>query len=295
MTAKDADGAEGKARAAAPPVGTAARRVMKRPPADEARHFPAKPGAPPVGALAAAALALLAAKSPNGPDETFSARIEAFCEALTHRDPLRTRLYVSRLIAHGITTEQIYERYVPCAARRLGERWVDDSLSFADVSVGAARLQELTRSLEGRHVEGGATIPLGFSVLIAVPSFEQHSLGAFIAAAQLRKLGLWVQVGVSVSPQELIRLAAGQRFSALGISAASRRSLDPLRNLVEKLRADSDFAGPIALGGAVTDLGEEVCNFTGVDFVTSDTRAFAEVCGQPKGTRLLEYSPTITR
>ena len=280
MVAEGASGARGNT-----PSARAAKAVHSR--------ETGRGGAPSVDALAAAALAVLVARSPVTSDDKFAARIESFCDALVHSDPVRARLYASRLIAIGVTSEQIYERYIPAAARRLGEHWVEDFLGFADVSVGATRLQELARELEGRFVEGGVTIPLGHNALIAIPSFEQHTLGAFIAASQLRKLGLWVQVSVSSDPNDLMALAASQRFTGIGFSAASQRSLDPLRNLVEKFRNTCDFAGPIVIGGAICCLGSDVASYTGADVATSDPKEFADLCGAKSGVRLLEYDDLL--
>ena len=59
------------------------------------------------------------------------------------------------MIASGISSADIAEDYVPLAARKLGEAWVDDTLSFSQVTIGAARLQEIVRVARPADVGDG--------------------------------------------------------------------------------------------------------------------------------------------
>ncbi|MEM9725783.1 MAG: hypothetical protein AAF909_10000 [Pseudomonadota bacterium] len=289
-------GEDGRARRTLPPPAQAPAqtaapgKLAKRASTRGATASGEKSG-PQVDALAAAALSVLAARSPKAPDAKFAARIEKFCDALVSPDEAPARLFAARLIAYGVSTEQIYERYVPAAARRLGEWWVEDKVGFVEVTLGSSRLQDLTRELEGRFVEGGSTIPLGHSVLLAVPRCEQHSLGAFIAGGKLRRMGLWVHMGVALDDDELARLAESQRFSAIGLSAATRRALEPLRRTIDKLRGVADFDGAIGLGGAITKLGDEVASYTGADLATAEPALFGQLCQKNAQTRLIDYAP----
>lgn len=245
-----------------------------------------------VGALAAAALSVLAARRPATAEARFAERVEALCAALIQEDGARAKLLLSQMAARGVTAEEIIDRYAPAAARLLGERWVSDELSFAEVSIGAARLQESVRSVEDEAPRRGVgrigAIPLGQSVLIVAPDFEQHTLGAFVAAARLRRMGFWSHVSVGLTHGELVDLTATQRFAAVGISASSRRFLDPVRKLVESLRSCADFTGVIGVGGWITRLGAEVTDYTGADIVTSDPGRMAALCAERGRSRSTE-------
>ena len=62
------------------------------------------------------------------------------------------------MVAAGVSTADVAEDYVAQAARRLGEAWVDDTLSFSEVTIGAARLQEIVRSLGQTERDGSVTV-----------------------------------------------------------------------------------------------------------------------------------------
>ena len=47
-----------------------------------------------------------------------------------------------------ITDQQIADHYLPAVARKLGKEWCDDQKSFAEVTIGVARLQRLLLDLE---------------------------------------------------------------------------------------------------------------------------------------------------
>ncbi|MEL6977509.1 MAG: hypothetical protein AAGM38_02375 [Pseudomonadota bacterium] len=249
-------------------------------------------GALDVGSLAAAALSVLAAErcAPRdaGRDDRFAARIDALCGALTHADAAHARAHMSKLRAFGVEADEFVDRVAPAAARRLGAQWVGDQLSFAEVSIGAARLQKAVRALEDAprraHAAGPSApqqrgaAPLGQCVLMVVPDFEQHTLGAFVAADRLRRLGLWTEVRVGLSLREIAALAATQRFAAVGLSSSSRRALDPLRRLIESLRRDAGFSGVIGVGGVVATMSDEARRSLEADIVTADAARFAALC-----------------
>ena len=43
------------------------------------------------------------------------------------------------------------------------------------------------------------TVPLGHRILLVIPPGEDHTLGAFIAASQFRRYGLWVHLAIGQS------------------------------------------------------------------------------------------------
>jgi hypothetical protein len=54
----------------------------------------------------------------------------------------------------GVSVEDIIDVVLPEVARKAGRRWMDDEISFADVTIVTARLQETVRAL-GRVPRGG--------------------------------------------------------------------------------------------------------------------------------------------
>ena len=63
--------------------------------------------------------------------------------------------YVEKLQFEGATIEALYLGLLSATARRLGEYWEMDTASFASVTIGLWRLQEVLRNLSSKfQVEG---------------------------------------------------------------------------------------------------------------------------------------------
>jgi len=203
--------------------------------------------------------------------------VEDFCEALVAPSDQAHQNVISLLVARGVPAEQIYGKFIPAAARMLGERWVRDELGFMDVTTGAARLQNLVRAYSCSQAP--VSVPLGQSVLLVVPSFEQHTLGAFLAADAFRRAGLWVHLAIWQEPADIAAQAKTGQFGLIGISASCTKFLEPLEDFVEKARRLAAGTPPIVIGGALVNLTDELERKTGADFATNDPRLAVANCG----------------
>ncbi|MGR3802543.1 cobalamin B12-binding domain-containing protein [Marinibacterium profundimaris] len=201
-------------------------------------------------------------------------------ESLMSEAETSHRAVLASMMSHGIGTPELHDYYIPAAARHLGELWVRDLASFVDVTVGAGRLQALYRErpngVAGRF---DRCVPMGETMLMIVPGFEDHSLGAFVAAEQLRRHGVWVHMGLGLTSDEIAELLREQRFSVLGLSAATPATLEKTAELVDELRSRLDHVPPIVVGGrAVTDT-MTVADRTGADYAVRTAREAVERCG----------------
>lgn len=231
-----------------------------------------------VVALAVRALTVLASRRGTAPKRSREERVKDLCDAVVHRDESRQHAVVAQMVSAGISTTDVAEDYVTQAARKLGEAWVDDSLSFSEVTIGAARLQEIVRSL-GRAEGGSVTVPLGHRILLVIPPEEDHTLGAFVAANQFRRYGLWVHLAIGQTAEEVAETVAAQDFEMIGISGAGRRALDSVRNLVSTVKQHCPNCAPVVVGGNMCNLENRVLDLTGADFVTTSPRQAMGFCG----------------
>lgn len=189
---------------------------------------------------------------------------------------------VGRLMAHGVGAMAIATDYVPAAARRLGELWSDDELGFADVSMGTSRLQGLVRDLHGAPAdpfEAGPPAPL---IAVAVPEGETHTLGAVVAATQLRAAGASVLLLMGRSDAETVEAVRGGDLSLVCVSSSERGRPGTVAAFVGALRAASGV--PVALGGAIVggDLDADALGrLTGADLVTCDAGAALRLGAAP--------------
>ncbi len=208
--------------------------------------------------------------------------IDRLGEALMARSDMEHEHVLSAMIANGVTSEELYQHFIPAASRYLGEKWVSDEASFVDVTTGAARLQSLFRQGPDGPDKGhilNRTIPLGDSVLMIIPQFEQHSLGAFVAADGMRRKGLWVRLAIGMTDAEIATLLASNRFSMVGLSLATWKSVEKAAGLIEYVRKNLDNVPPIVIGGRVVEDREKIEHRSGADFAVMSVREAIERCG----------------
>ena len=205
--------------------------------------------------------------APSGLWPDFLDRMSA---AVQSADRTLVQDVVDTMLREGVSGQEIAGRYIPSVARYLGEEWLADRASFAQVSIGSACLQGLLRHLGpdwcGEDVVPAADAP---RCLVMVPAAEQHTLGATILAGQLRSSGLAVQLELDLCPNAARSLISDGDFTALMISATSRISLDSLRFLVDTVKPVTSNM-PILIGGSVLDHGIDMKAAIGVDVATSD-------------------------
>lgn len=206
--------------------------------------------------------------------------LDAFCHAFTMEDSTHRDQIMAFLRKAGLTDEEIIDRIIPTAARRIGEQWVKDELSFAEVTKSAARMQELSRFLGGHESIVPSTIPLGFNILLVIPKEEQHTIGAFVAADQFRRQGLWVHMAIGQDAFELNRTVSNNHFSMIGVSAAGRRSLKSVKTIVDIIKERNNSI-PIVLGGNILNTVEDLEIKTNADFLTTNPREAATFCALP--------------
>jgi methylmalonyl-CoA mutase cobalamin-binding subunit len=86
---------------------------------------------------------------------------------------------------------------------------------------------------------------------LIIPRTEEHTLGAFVVADQIRRHGCEVDIAMDVHPRQVAEKVRKTRYHMVGITAAGRRSLASAKELVETIRASVTRVTPIVLGGSV--------------------------------------------
>ncbi len=221
--------------------------------------------------------------------------IGRLCEALMSDSESSYQSVINSLMVSGVSSEEIFQSYVPAAARYLGELWVSDQASFVDVTVGASRLQGLFRDRRGEMVAGWGdrSIPLGQSALMVIPQFEQHALGAFVAADNLRRHGLWVHMAIGLTQEEIAALAGSSRFAMIGITAATRNSVEKTTELIDYIRSNTKYVPPIVIGGRAVEADPKAVTRTGADFAVKTAREAIEKCGLSSVTEALPFTGAV--
>lgn len=228
--------------------------------------------------LAQRAIALLAANG-NGRAEGLARRLELLFEAFVSSDEDQRHEMLLKLRQDGVSTDDVIDHFIPAVARLMGERWAGDAISFADVTIGTARLQEAVRAL-GWHDKSrprvAETAPV---ILLIIPRPEHHTLGAFVLADQWRRMGFRVDIAMDQHPRQIAERLRKRRYAMIGMTAAGRRTLASARELVDTIRLTVARATPIFIGGAILDRDIDVLAITGADHTARDAGSALRKCG----------------
>lgn len=242
---------------------------------------PFKAHQPALQLLAEAALKTLAAKGGANAPQTHDQWVHFLCNAVLADGDVKHEMAITQLMGSGASSDEVLHVLVPAVARRLGEMWVGDEASFVDVTIGSARLQAMfnMREEDPHPLLASQSSGSGDSALLVVPEFEQHTLGAFVAADELRRAGIWVRVGLLISAEEVCDLLRANHFSMLGLSIGSRDSIEQTAEFVKYIRNNMKIVPPVVLSGNVVERLGDATSLTGADFVVSTAKDAIERCG----------------
>lgn len=207
--------------------------------------------------------------------------IERFMHAVVNADLTDFEALKPDLRRARISPATFSDRYVPEIARRMGVAWENDTMSFAEVTMGASRLQAILRQIGADWVaDGSRTAEAGHAtVLLIVPSGEQHTLGVFVLLGQLRRRGISVCLRISPTEGDLRALFADRTFDGAMVSLATAEKFAAACAVMKLLKTLTGGQLPIALGGAglqdVPSTPPDGC----VDIMTNDLSAAIAALG----------------
>jgi methylmalonyl-CoA mutase cobalamin-binding subunit len=232
-----------------------------------------------VETLASRALGVLASKRISAASLLSERFLDELSHAVRSDNPARRRAVVRDMIEARIRPEDIADFYIPEVSRRLGAAWCEDGMSFADVTIGAARLQGLLKEIGAAWSDDRLLDPDAPGVLVVVLADEFHTLGAMVLCGQLARLGVSVKLAMGHSESDLLRTVAAGQFEAILVSAAQGERLATLKKLVEKIRAACVRPTPVVVGGSVVQRVTDIKSKTGADHATTDPREALRACG----------------
>lgn len=178
-----------------------------------------------------------------------------------------------------ISLPALADVYIPIAARRMGQDWLDDQMSWLDVSIGVGRMQSLLREIGTAWVADQAGDAGHGTVMLIVPDREQHTLGPMVATGQLRRYGVSVCLRIAPNFTELRSLLASRHFDGVMISVATKEKLASVAKTIHFLRTVMEAPIPIIVGGAVMAKVEDLASCTGADFASNDIGVALEAMG----------------
>ncbi len=190
-------------------------------------------------------------------------QIEDLAQALISPDTQQAAKLVSAERASGTSIKTLYLTYLGGAARRLGEWWEQDTVSFAQVIAGSGRIYAIMRGLRPIFLKDAAPAPTKSALFAAVPG-ETHQLGIKMAADLLENEGWSIDLQLLDSHDALIEVISRTSPRIIGLSAAGEHALAPLAKLVVAIRLCAPGA-QIMVSGHIVEKCRDTVRLMGVD------------------------------
>ena len=182
---------------------------------------------------------------------------------------------LQELMELGFKHDTIVDYCIPLTAKKLGESWVNDTLSFSEATLGSANLQILLKLIaDDRQI--GLNSSNGKRFLICVHESEQHTLGALVMSDMLRRQGHSLKIKLDAKFSEICDLQNSNDYDAIFFSCASFLSAKKTAGCVKKIRQTFRYDLPIFLGGSNIEQISEGINLKDFDLVTSSLDAAVE-------------------
>jgi len=179
---------------------------------------------------------------------------------------------LDELRGHRLSVDAIIDTYVPAVACILGELWMEDDVDFATVTVGTMRLQSLLSLASFEALDFIRPLENAPFMLVVMPLGEQHSLGAFVLCAQLRRLGARVDMSFCETEPDLVSRVLCDVPDMVLFSASSRQTLETVSQIVQSFTSVLPEKPMLSVGGSLGETAEVAKDITGVDLVTTSAR-----------------------
>jgi MerR family transcriptional regulator, light-induced transcriptional regulator len=205
--------------------------------------------------------------------------LDKLVAAVLSDDPAAGAALKADLTRARVSSTVLADLYIPEAARKLGQGWNEDCLTFAQVSIGTAKLQAMLREIGADWTADARAVAAKTTVLVIVPQEQQHTLGAMVLLNQLRRRGVSVCLRLAPKPEEIGALLTTRKFDGVMISLASQENVPHVSRIVGILRKSCPRGVFIALGGAAIADSHDLVARTGVDLVSNDLDLVLQTLG----------------
>jgi methanogenic corrinoid protein MtbC1 len=145
----------------------------------------------------------------------------------------------SDLRRDGVTVESLFLDLLAPTARRLGNMWEQDEASFADVTMGLWRLQQLMRELSPVFQTEATRHVMDRKALLAPVPGEQHVFGVSMVAEFFHRAGWETFCAPLHSTDQLVEMVGGEWFNVAGLSVSGESQLDAATKAIREVRKRS--------------------------------------------------------
>lgn len=194
--------------------------------------------------------------------------IASFAAYLVDGDLSDAEIFMRKKLGEGFTASELVLGLMTDAARYLGDSWLDDSASFADVGLGLSSLHSLLKSIDEELRCELPQIPDHKSILLSAMPGDTHVFGLSVLEAFFRNSGWSTHSFYNNAETELLYKISSTEFDVVGLSVSCRDDLSRCKNLVKKIRANSlNQEVRVVVGGAPFIVNRDLAHSLKVDAV----------------------------
>lgn len=172
------------------------------------------------------------------------------------------------LSALRIPLTDIVDLCIPQVANELGVDWVEDRLSFAQVSTGSARLFGLCKAI-GQEWDNIRPRLNARTLLLVTVEREDHILGPAVLADQLRRRGHSVFLHSNATAASICLKLKADRYDGLLISVSTTEALETAAKAIKEIRSEGASVLIVLGGTALTEAGIDPRS-AGADLTTNN-------------------------
>ena len=222
-------------------------------------------------ALVDKALEELTFRAKAGAIKLRQAELQLLCSSLLETKEQCYEI-VALLVKKGISIKDLFETYFPESAKLLGEKWLEDKLSFAEVTVAMTQLQQITREYESLYYKNEDFEKKTPEILIVVPPGESHSYGPQMAMRKFKNLGTNTYVAIGHDVIELNKLLKLHNFKLIGFSIADLANEKHYRNCIGSVKSITKSKIPLMIGGSAIESINQPLKDIGVDLISNNPK-----------------------
>lgn len=231
----------------------------------------------PLSGIAAVALQKVAERrlSDGSEDEVVDLykTFQSLLCAPTYPGPAKT---VEALDAAHVAPEMVLDHLIPDLSAWIGEQWISDDMSFARVTIIAARLQTLAwRYIEPMMVSSTDADDAP-TVLMVVPEGETHILGCVLATGVLTREGVNATGMFCLPDEEVFKVAGERSYDAICLSTSGAGGADRLSPLIAGLRERANGA-LVAIGGSILTFSPQLSRELDGDLHSANPKALIKM------------------
>ena len=208
------------------------------------------------------------------------ADVESFKKAVIANDIIKARREVDRLTAAGTSYEWIADVLIAGAARRLGDMWVKDELSFLQVSLAVSGLLRINAELRSKARRPRAST--GALAIFAALKGQAHTLGIVLAAEAFRQHGWDIELLLDSTIENVVQHTTDNKPAIVGLTAGRDDRLSEITELVSRLKSLPQPPRTLLGGHAVVDKGV-LENIGQVDAIVTSIEDALVAAGVPEG------------